>query len=281
MPARSGAGLGACPGCRDARARTAPMNERGSIVLQRDRHLKWRAFDALEVVLMVLCGVAIAGFSLSVAFDIVTRTLGVPWLWLQEVTSAFFIYGSFFGLAVATRRADHLMLSAITEAMTGATPHGGRDLQSAGHPGLRPVHGLVRLGELPARLRQLPHAVADPARLVVSRDPDLGRLRLPVRDRAAGQRLAQRLPGARAAGRGARRDFTCDPGIRAGSCSIMAGIFLGLGYLGVPVPFAIMAGVFVATMLTPVSMPRWSASCSTASTPRRCSRCRSSCWSAS
>ena len=35
---------------------------------------------------------------------------------------------------------------------------------------------------------------------------------------------------------------------------IMAGIFLGLGYLGVPVPFAIMAGVFVATMLTPVSM---------------------------
>jgi C4-dicarboxylate transporter DctM subunit len=35
---------------------------------------------------------------------------------------------------------------------------------------------------------------------------------------------------------------------------IMAGIFLGLGYLGVPVPFAIMAGVFTATMLTPVSM---------------------------
>jgi C4-dicarboxylate transporter, DctM subunit len=35
---------------------------------------------------------------------------------------------------------------------------------------------------------------------------------------------------------------------------IMAGLFLGLGYLGVPVPFAIMAGVFTATMLTPVSM---------------------------
>lgn len=36
---------------------------------------------------------------------------------------------------------------------------------------------------------------------------------------------------------------------------IMAGLFLGLGYLGVPVPFAIMAGVFAATMLTPISMP--------------------------
>ena len=94
---------------------------RPHIVLRRDRHLKWRAFDALEVLLMVLCGIAIAGFSISVACDIVTRTIGSPWLWLQEVTSAFFIYGAFFGLAVATRRADHLMLSAITESFTGVT----------------------------------------------------------------------------------------------------------------------------------------------------------------
>ena len=97
------------------------MSDGSSIVLQRDRHLKWRAFDPIEVLLMVLCGIAIAGFSISVALDIITRTIGSPWLWLQEVTSAFFIYGSFFGLAVATRRADHLMLSAITEAMRGTT----------------------------------------------------------------------------------------------------------------------------------------------------------------
>jgi TRAP-type C4-dicarboxylate transport system permease small subunit len=97
------------------------MSDGRPIVLERDRHLKWRAFDRLELLLMVLCGVAIAGFSISVALDIVTRTIGSPWLWLQEVTSAFFIYGSFLGLAVATRRADHLMLSAITESMTGTT----------------------------------------------------------------------------------------------------------------------------------------------------------------
>jgi TRAP-type C4-dicarboxylate transport system permease small subunit len=96
------------------------MSDRSGIVLERDRHLKWRALDPLELVLMVLCGVAIGGFSLSVVFDIVTRTLGVPWLWLQEVTSAFFIYGAFIGLAVATRRIDHLMLSAITDQMTGS-----------------------------------------------------------------------------------------------------------------------------------------------------------------
>ena len=35
----------------------------------------------------------------------------------------------------------------------------------------------------------------------------------------------------------------------------MAALFLGLGYLGVPVAFAIMAGVFFATAMTPVSMP--------------------------
>jgi C4-dicarboxylate transporter, DctM subunit len=36
---------------------------------------------------------------------------------------------------------------------------------------------------------------------------------------------------------------------------IMAGLFLVLGYIGVPVPFALMAGVFAATALTPISMP--------------------------
>jgi TRAP-type C4-dicarboxylate transport system permease small subunit len=86
----------------------------------RDRHLKWPAFDLLERLLMVACGVAIGGFSLSVVFDIVTRTLQRPWLWLQELTSALFVYGAFLGLAVATRRADHLMLSAITESFHGA-----------------------------------------------------------------------------------------------------------------------------------------------------------------
>jgi len=34
----------------------------------------------------------------------------------------------------------------------------------------------------------------------------------------------------------------------------MAAIFLVFGYIGVPVPFALMAGVFTATMLTPISM---------------------------
>lgn len=99
------------------------MNDRDHIVLQRDRHLKWRALDPVEGVLMVICGVMIGGFSISVLFDIITRTLGAPWLWLQELTSAFFVYGAFCGMAVAIRRADHLMLSAITESMSPRIRH--------------------------------------------------------------------------------------------------------------------------------------------------------------
>jgi C4-dicarboxylate transporter, DctM subunit len=37
--------------------------------------------------------------------------------------------------------------------------------------------------------------------------------------------------------------------------AVMAFLFLSLGYLGVPVPFAIMTGVFVATLFTPISLP--------------------------
>jgi TRAP-type C4-dicarboxylate transport system permease small subunit len=89
------------------------------LVLQRQRHLKWRSFDRLELILMILCGLLCFGFSLSVTADIVTRTIGHPWLWLQEVTSTLFIYAIFIGAAVATRRNDHLYLTAISEAMHG------------------------------------------------------------------------------------------------------------------------------------------------------------------
>ena len=95
------------------------MSIADKLVLQRQRHLKWRAFDRLELALMILCGVPCFGFSLSVMFDIVTRTIGHPWLWLQEVTSTLFIYAIFIGAAVATRRNDHLYLTAISESMHG------------------------------------------------------------------------------------------------------------------------------------------------------------------
>jgi len=89
------------------------------LVLERQRHLKWRALDVLELILMILCGLLLFGFSATVMFDIVTRTIGHPWLWLQEVTSTFFIYAIFIGAAVATRRNDHLYLTAVSDALHG------------------------------------------------------------------------------------------------------------------------------------------------------------------
>jgi hypothetical protein len=74
------------------------------LVIDRHRHLKWKALDPLEHVLMVLCGLSITGFTLSVFLDVVTRELGSAWLWLQLVTTGFFAWGVFIGMATATRR---------------------------------------------------------------------------------------------------------------------------------------------------------------------------------
>ena len=95
------------------------MTAASRLVPPRQRHLKWAALDWLEQWLMVACGVTLLGFSTSVICDIVTRTIGHPWLWLQEVTSTFFIYGIFVGAAVATRRNDHLCLTALSESLHG------------------------------------------------------------------------------------------------------------------------------------------------------------------
>ena len=95
------------------------MADERSLVLQRQRQLKWKQLDWLESLLMLLCGFTLFAFSLSVVCDIVTREIGRPWLWLQEVTSTFFIYGIFIGAAVATRRNDHLYLAAVGDSLTG------------------------------------------------------------------------------------------------------------------------------------------------------------------
>src|SRR5215510_14291289 len=95
------------------------MSIADKLVLNRQRHLKWRALDSIEMILMIICGFTLFGFSLSVCADITTRIIGRPWLWLQEVTSTLFIYGIFIGAAVATRRNDHLYLTAVADALHG------------------------------------------------------------------------------------------------------------------------------------------------------------------
>src|ERR1043165_6679671 len=96
------------------------MADYRALILQRHRRLKWKALDPLEGFLMVMCGVSIFMFTLTVLLDVVTRTIGAPWLWLQQVMTAFFAWGVFIGMAAATRRNDHFYLTEITKRMTGA-----------------------------------------------------------------------------------------------------------------------------------------------------------------
>jgi TRAP-type transport system small permease protein len=92
-----------------------------TLVLARHRHLKWKALDPLEASLMILCGVSIVGFTSSVLLDVVTREMHAPWLWLQQVTTGFFAWGVFIGMAAAARRNDHLYLVEITKRLKGPT----------------------------------------------------------------------------------------------------------------------------------------------------------------
>ena len=222
------------------------------LVLQRDRHLKWRALDRVEWLLMVLCGLSIAGFSLAVLLDIITRTIQHPWLWLQEVTSALFIYGAFLGMAVATRRADHLMLTEITGSMRGAVRLAfetfnrlvvlavGLCLLWFGWTNFLHGFGSFRMPSLtPLAWYYLPI-------------PFTGLCICLFVVEQLGEWLASRLRSARvSSGSGGSEAMMLESGW---ILLIMAGLFLGLGYAGVPVPFALMAGVFAATAMTPISM---------------------------
>ena len=95
------------------------MRRFDSLVLQEQRHLKWRALDPLEQRPDDPVRHRHHRFSVLVLCDIVTRAIGHPWLWLQETTMTFFIYGIFIGVAAATRRNDHLYLAVLAESMSG------------------------------------------------------------------------------------------------------------------------------------------------------------------
>ena len=90
-----------------------------SLVIQDQRHLKWRALDPIEQGLMILCGICIAAFSVLVFCDVTPRASGRPGVWVLEATMTFFLYGIFIGVAAATRRNDHLYLAVLAESMSG------------------------------------------------------------------------------------------------------------------------------------------------------------------
>ncbi|HEX7927085.1 MAG TPA: TRAP transporter small permease [bacterium] len=83
--------------------------------------MKWTALDPVEALLFILCGACIITFSVSVLFDVLTRQIGHPWLWLQQLTTGCFGYGVFLGMALAARRNEHMYLSEIVKRLPGGT----------------------------------------------------------------------------------------------------------------------------------------------------------------
>jgi TRAP-type C4-dicarboxylate transport system permease small subunit len=90
-----------------------------TIVLGTERHLKWEALDAVERVLMWLSGLLLFTFTVTVLVDVVTRIVGLPVVWLLEVTLGSFVWGVFIGGAVAVRRNEHFLLARIAQSLSG------------------------------------------------------------------------------------------------------------------------------------------------------------------
>lgn len=74
------------------------------------RHLKTRALDLVEYVLVLVTGALLGALVVSVAADVASRLLGHPILWIQEATLIVFVWMIFIGAAAAVRRGEHFSL---------------------------------------------------------------------------------------------------------------------------------------------------------------------------
>ena len=63
-------------------------------------------------------GPASSCFTLAVLCDVVTREIGRPWLWLQQVTTGFFAWGVFVGMALADAAQRSLLPDRDHQAMS-------------------------------------------------------------------------------------------------------------------------------------------------------------------
>lgn len=84
-----------------------------SLVSREERPLKTRALDVVEYVLLVLAGLLLLAFTVTVFLDVVTRLATTPILWLQEATLIAFVWGTFLGAAVAQRRSEHFVVTSL------------------------------------------------------------------------------------------------------------------------------------------------------------------------
>lgn len=83
------------------------------LVSQEERPLKTKTFDVVEYVLLILAGLLLLTFTVTVFLDVATRIAARPILWLQETTLIAFVWGIFLGAAVAQRRGEHFVVTSL------------------------------------------------------------------------------------------------------------------------------------------------------------------------
>src|SRR4029077_682735 len=123
----------------------------------------------------------------------------------------------------------------------------------------RCLPGLLPLSQFPPRFRQFSTAIEYTHRLPLCRYPAVRNPDRPFHHRADRQRLAQWIRALRTAGAGAfgsvRRVQARGAAMSAPVIlALMTACFLTFGYLGVPVPFALLGGVFFGALLSDVSL---------------------------
>ena len=84
-----------------------------TLVSHEERPLKTRAGDVVEYVLLILAGLLLLAFTVTVFLDVVTRIASRPILWLQEATLIAFVWGVFLGAAAAQRRGEHFVVTSL------------------------------------------------------------------------------------------------------------------------------------------------------------------------
>ena len=196
---------------------------------------------------MVACGVALACFVTTVFCDVVTR---------DDRPAVAVAAGSDERVLHLRRVPRHCRRRAAQRSSAFDRDHRGDGAENA--PGLRDdeprsscsfvgifmvYFGAVNFSQGFGSFR-MPSTDAD--RALVCGDPDQRLFRRAVHAGTIGQRLAPRLRAAPPS------ENLLNNALILG---LMTGLFLVLGYSGVPVAFALMAGVFVGTLFTPISLP--------------------------
>lgn len=84
------------------------------LVSQHERHLKSKALDHVEYVLLLVSGLLLFTFTATVFLDVTTRLVQHPILWLQEATLTGFMWCVFIGASVALRRREHFVVTSLS-----------------------------------------------------------------------------------------------------------------------------------------------------------------------